>query len=333
MCSVHMLVNLNFRKEYTMKKLLSLAASALMVSALALNAAAANVSDFSDMPDDWSTPALTAAVENGLLNGSDGKILPANNLTRAQMAAIISRAFGAESRVALNSFTDVPSDAWYYGDMQKAVAMGVFNGDGSGLLNPENNITREQVFAVLARAFKLPDGDVSVLDKFSDKNDVSDWAKPYAAALVGNGYISGSGGLINAKANITRAEFAQVMFNMVKTYVDTPGTLSVTYEGNVIIRSSGVTVSKDAKINGILVVSEKSSSVTVEQGAAITKLIDNSLEGTKTEDAPAQDKGGSNITNVELWQIIDGTTPTNPTTPPDNNDSNLDGWTEGIYRP
>ena len=69
--------------------------------------------EFSDMPSDWSTAALENAVANGLLIGADGKILPKDNLTRAQMATIVNRAFGAAEKAALDAYTDVPADARY----------------------------------------------------------------------------------------------------------------------------------------------------------------------------------------------------------------------------
>ena len=40
---------------------------------------------------------MTWAVENGIINGSDGKLIPRNSATRAQIAAIVMRyceAFG-----------------------------------------------------------------------------------------------------------------------------------------------------------------------------------------------------------------------------------------------
>ena len=78
-------------------------------------------------------------------------------------------------------------------------------------LYPDNSISREEAFIVLARAFKLSGGNANILDKFTDKNDISDWAREGISSLVAAGYISGSDGRINPKHNITRAEFAQVM--------------------------------------------------------------------------------------------------------------------------
>ncbi|MBE6571427.1 MAG: S-layer homology domain-containing protein [Ruminococcaceae bacterium] len=271
-----------------MKKILSIVLGGLLAVSAVFSASAATVDEFSDMPNDWSTPALTAAVENGLLTGSDGLILPKDNLTRAQMATIIVRAFAASSKDDLAGFTDVPASKWYFEYMQKAVAMGVFTGDGSGLLTPDNNITREQVFTVLARAFKLSDGDLSVLDKFADGADVSSWAKGYTAALVANGYVNGSDGRLNPKNNITRAEFAQIMFNMIKFYVDESTTLTGTIEGSVIVRASDVKIAKDANIKGNLVICEDCKNITIEEGAKIANIIDNRKDVEETPDVPEQ---------------------------------------------
>ena len=57
---------------------------------LPANAFAASADDFSDFPSDWSAAGLRRAVDNGLLNGANGRIDGAGLLTRAQMAAIIS---------------------------------------------------------------------------------------------------------------------------------------------------------------------------------------------------------------------------------------------------
>lgn len=138
------------------KRLLSLAVVlCMLVSLMPMTVFAASA--FSDMPNDYSTAALENAVANGLLKGADGKILPNNNLTRAQMAAVIVRAFGATKEASLTSYKDDNATAWYYSEMSKAVYMKALNGS-DGKLMPNDNITREQVFAVIARAMNLASG-------------------------------------------------------------------------------------------------------------------------------------------------------------------------------
>ena len=195
-----------------------------LIGALLLStpAVAATADDFTDFPSDWSAPALSQAVENGLLNGYDGKINPTGLLTRAQMATMVNRAFGATATASLSGYEDVAPTDWYYEELAKAVQMGTFQGD-NGALRPNQPITREQAFAVLARAFVLEAEDTDALNTFPDKGEVSSWAANAVAALVENGYVTGSNGKLNPKSQITRAEFAQVISNLAGTYVDQSG--------------------------------------------------------------------------------------------------------------
>jgi hypothetical protein len=220
------------------RKLALLLTVAMIISMFPFNAFA---TEFSDMPDDWSTKALENAVVNGLLKGDDGKIMPKENLTRAQMATIVNRAFGTREKTSIDKFTDVKKDAWYFDEMAKAVQMKTFIGSGDKLY-PDNSISREEAFIVLARAFKLSGGNANILDKFTDKNDISDWAREGISSLVAAGYISGSDGRINPKHNITRAEFAQVMYNLLKNYINKEGTYTEDYDGNLMINVPNVTL-------------------------------------------------------------------------------------------
>lgn len=72
---------------------------------LPANAFAASPEDFTDFPTDWSAAGLRSAVQNGLLNGSNGQINSSGLLIRAQMAAIINRAFAARKTADLDRFT------------------------------------------------------------------------------------------------------------------------------------------------------------------------------------------------------------------------------------
>lgn len=270
-------------------------AAALLLSPT--GALGASPSDFVDFPNDWSTGAMTAAVENGLLGGvGDGRIAPQGEVTRAQMAAIINRAFGAEKQASLSSYSDVAADAWYAVDMAKAVQMGTFSGTGNGLLEPDRAITREEAFSVLARAFALEAGDDSSLASFSDGAQVSSWAKGSVSAMVAAGYVNGSdGNRLNPQQTITRAEFAAVMSNLVAQYIDADSTLnrSLEIDGNVIVRGnvdlSGYTINGDViiadeaanvtldgvTVNGRLVVRGASDSLTISGSTADGVIITN----------------------------------------------------------
>lgn len=221
------------------------------------SAFAASPSDFQDFPNDWSSDALTAAVENGLLGGvADGSIAPSGVLTRAQMATIINRAFGATEMASLSGYTDVSADAWYHDDMAKAVQMGTFVGAGGGLLEPDDAITREEALCVLARAFAIADADASSLSKFSDSASVSGWARETVAGMITAGVVGGyEDGTLRPQGTITRAEFAAVMDRLVETYISAAGDVTTDEAGNVLVRSADVTLKNNA-IDGDLILAD-----------------------------------------------------------------------------
>jgi len=252
-----------------MKRAMSIVLSLLMVLTLVPNFSYA--AEFSDMPDDWSKPALEKAVENGLLVGDNGKIRPKDNLKRAEMATVVNRAFGAYVKAPISKFADVSVASWYYDEMAKAVQMQTFKGDGERL-NPEDFITREEAFIVLARALKL-EPSVTEPEGYKDLNDISSWAKGELYAMINAGYVNGSNGYINPKGLITRAEFAQVMHNIIGTYVKASSE-NLTLTGNVMVNTSEV-VLKNSTVDGDLIIGEgvANGTVTLDNVALEGRLI------------------------------------------------------------
>ena len=235
------------------------------------NAFAADLSQYKDFPNDWSAKSLEQAIDDGLLNGSNGMIDAKGLLTRAQMAAIVSRSFGAAKTASLDDYRDVLPSAWYYSDMGKAVKMGAFQG-ANGLLNPDAPITREEAFTVLARAFALEGGSSAALKDFVDGGTVSSWASESVAALVAGGYVNGANGMLNLKNNITRAEFAKVITGMAASYVGAEGVSGKTVEGNVIVRESGASLS-GMTINGDLIIADSADKASLDNVKVTGRIV------------------------------------------------------------
>ena len=212
---------------------------------------------FKDMPAEshWSTEALKAAVSNELINGIEDKsgkyIKPNDFITRAQIATIVNRAFGATEMAPLSGNVDVPSGAWYYKEMQKAVKMGTMKLDSK--LRPNDNITRQEAFTILGRALKMDSGTKADFAGFSDASQVADWAASAMGTMIKSGYIKGSNNMLNPKDNMTRAQFAVVMNNVIKEYIKTPGVFSKTVLGSMMVNVAGVTL-ENMTIAGDLII-------------------------------------------------------------------------------
>lgn len=239
------------RSKRVLTALLSLI---LVVSVLAgcFVVSAAEPTTFSDISGHWAESALNNAVANGLLQGTnDGLMHPNDKLTRAQLAAIVVRAFAATEEADLSAFADVDANAWYYKELSQAVAMGVLQGDGVNM-RPNDNITRQEAFTVVARLLVLKNGSSENLASFDDNGQVASWAEGPVAAMVENGLVQGSANKLSPAADISRAEFATIFDRAINTYVRDGGAELTGELKNVAVTApatlKGVTITGDLYI-------------------------------------------------------------------------------------
>lgn len=230
---------------------------AVLITAVPVTFASDDYSKYADFPTGWSKTAMEHAVDNGLLSGrTPTTINPQDYLTRAEMATIINRVFGATVKADISKYTDVKPGDWYYEEIAKAVNMRTFIGDSVTTMNPNENITREAVFTVIARALVLETDDFSSLNKYPDKDKVSNWARSAASVLVSKGYVNGNNeGNLCPSCYVTREEFAQIMYNIIKTYYVKEGNFSNTGEDSSLIRTSGVTL-ENVTIDGDIIIGD-----------------------------------------------------------------------------
>lgn len=188
---------------------------------LSSQAYAAASADYSDMPQNWSKEAMEFAVKNNFITGvGEDKIAPKAALTRAQLAAILSRVMqtGAGDVSALDNFTDADKNAWYAGAMAKAVELNIFYGDGDSIY-PDRPVTRQELFTILVRAFSVTGGDESTLASYNDAGSISSWAKAAISAMIAQGYASGyEDKTLRPAQQVTREEFAQLLYRMQEFY-------------------------------------------------------------------------------------------------------------------
>ena len=242
------------------KKILSVILAIMMLmQTFVITNFAADIEGFTDFPtNSWSTEAMTAAVENGLLVGtSETTIEPQKNLTRAEFAAIVTRAFGATKTADISKFKDVDENDWFYGSVAKVVQMGVMNGTSDTTFAPNAFMRREEVILAMARILFVDGTDISVLDQFSDRSKIDTWSIAAIAGMVAEDYVHGyEDGTIRPQNYITREELAQLFHNIFKTYISEDGEYdSVAKKGSVIVRSEYVTL-KDVTIDGDLIMAD-----------------------------------------------------------------------------
>ena len=243
------------------KRILAMLLAVASCLSLAVSASAASTArkatDFKDFDRNaWYADAVSAAVDNGLLYGKSSTIIdPNGDMTRAEMAAIINRSFGCYKTADISQYKDVAKSKWYHKDVALAVQMGTYNGRSSSSMAPDSPITRQEAMTVVARALELDYDSYSKTDlsAFSDRSEISNWAMPYVRAMVGADYIHGRGKVLAPLDNITRAEFAQIFYNIIGTYIVSKGTYDKDIKGSVLIRTDEVTL-QNMTVDGDLII-------------------------------------------------------------------------------
>lgn len=176
-----------------------------------------NVSPFSDVAaEHWAAACITELAKAGVVNGypNSDKFLPDAKITRAEFCKIVAEMGDFQADAAV-SFGDVKEGDWFYDAVNELAGAGIINGMGDGNFHPNELITREQMFKIIALASGV---DMTVeyeTADFADMDEVSAWAVPYVNALVGVGILNGyEDGTVRAGDNATRAEACKVCYEL-----------------------------------------------------------------------------------------------------------------------
>ena len=112
---------------------------------------------YTDIPadSDYYEAVETLSKLNIVEGYADGEYKAEQNVTRAEMTALIARVLGigetAKNQMA-TSFTDVPASHWASGFVAWASSSNVVKGYGDGTFGPENNVLYEEAVTMIMRA-------------------------------------------------------------------------------------------------------------------------------------------------------------------------------------
>ncbi len=178
---------------------------------------------FTDLNGHWAAAEVGAAVKLGIASGmSPTRFAPDQNITRAQFATLLTRAIGLKNTASIQSrFNDVTADAWYFDAVNSAAEAGLVSGYSPTTFGPNDLITREQMAIMIRNALSYKNKQVNsstlVLDKFTDRGQISSWALPGVITAVDQGIITGrSANTIAPRQNATRAEGTAMILRMYK---------------------------------------------------------------------------------------------------------------------
>ena len=171
-----------------------------------------NKINFTDVSQDyWAYSQIQDFVKKGYIEGyGDNTFRPKEPIKRNEFVKIFNKVFGLTNKSGI--VFDDTKDNWAKDEIDIAVTNGVAQGIGANKFEPEEYITREAAVKMLANYMKIEDKNHDKIKKFSDYNEISDWAKDAFEGNLENGYIQGTDeGKLAPKNNITRAEVVTLL--------------------------------------------------------------------------------------------------------------------------
>lgn len=169
---------------------------------------------------EWYKQAVNfIAAREITLGTGNGNFSPKAMITRGEFITLLMRSYEiVPEKNPVDNFSD-GGNTYYTGYLAAAKRLGISQGVGNNLFAPDKEITRQEVFTMLYNALRvidrLPRGNSSkTLADFTDAQGISLWAKEAITLFVETGTIVGSDGKLNPGDTATRAEMAQVLFNL-----------------------------------------------------------------------------------------------------------------------
>lgn len=171
----------------------------------------------------WSYEAVDALREMGIVSGyPNGTFNPTGKVTRAEFAKMLCSML-PEGEAAENTgltFNDVSEDKWFYPYVMKLAELGIVNGYSDGGFHPGAAIARQDMATMINRMLNAYGVELSAMNDpitFKDADKVSGYAKAAVDAMQLAGVINGfNDGTFGPKANATREQTAQMLYNLYK---------------------------------------------------------------------------------------------------------------------
>lgn len=207
------------------KRIASFLLALVIICSIAPAALAAGWSNpFTDVSKtDWFYDGVEYVCSKGIFNGvSNTSFQPQTTMKRAMLVTCLWRLSG-EPDASGASFTDVPAGQYYSKAVSWASSNNLVNGMGDNKFDPEGNITREQLVAVMLRYCKFTGKDPTErksLSSFPDASKVGSYAKDAfewaVAAGILNGVDSGGVSIIDPQGSAPRNQVAVVLMRFDK---------------------------------------------------------------------------------------------------------------------
>jgi len=171
----------------------------------------------------WYHDGLHFCIDRQYVGGEDSTHFnPNGTLTRGMMVTLLYNVASKPMVMSNPTFNDVAAGSWYANSITWARNYKIVDGNGNNKFEPNKNITREMLAALLFNYAKVKGYDVTKttsIDGFSDASKVSSWAVDALKWANASGIISGkSNGTLDPQGLATRAEAAVLIQQFMTTF-------------------------------------------------------------------------------------------------------------------
>ena len=178
-----------------------------------------NSGAFSDVPDGaWFAGAVNALAERGVLSGTGAGFRPSRPVTRAQFAVMLCRALQIEPTEQGDNFADA-GDTWYTPYLATLKQQDLLSADEEGNFRPDHYITRQEACQLIYNTCNgFAEDPGTVFAPYIDADDVASWAIQPLSWCLERDIIQGDDNMLLPEATATRAEAAQIVYNVLQWY-------------------------------------------------------------------------------------------------------------------
>jgi uncharacterized repeat protein (TIGR02543 family) len=268
--------------------------------------------------DKWYASYVETAYDQGLISKAD-RFYPDSNASRCQMVTVLGREYERETGTTISGdgtkyYSDVVGGSYYSSYVAWGAENGIVKGIGDRKFAPDDNVTREQIavflyrFAIFRGAAAEATVDRSVLDRFEDSSQVSDFALDAVCWAVKVGILKGDDrGCLNPKSSAQRSEMITMFSRYISYWNETgisiqgdavatvnsaPETVTVTFDGNGGTVSQATAVYTPGAALSTLPTAE-------QEGYVFQGWFDGETQYTEDSAAPAVD-----MTLTAHWEAI-----------------------------
>ena len=281
-------------KNVTKRIVTILLITAMLLSSIVTVSAAWE--DMTDVSGHWAEGTLKVAYNSGLMVGYNGKMEPDASITTAEMMTMLCRILKASESADISDL-GIAGDPWYKQYAAQAKYLGIIDSSTGNLELP---VSRTQAFGIISRSFGFDRAELNTaeLSKFKDCGLLTTQELRDTSSLMSAGLIEGTAGHLNGQNSMTRAEFATMIYRILKYFTVNGQITNPEYSGGVLISGSGNiegvkfsdglwfdALSRDIRLSGVsadsvVIRSHQLNGLSLEGGTSIGRLVLASQSGS-----------------------------------------------------